>query len=238
LKLVSKNSNRNLNSYLFSFLCDSMNLTIVYDNCALPRFLAGWGFSCVVEAEQSILFDVGWDQRVLLHNLAQAGIRIDDIPIIVLSHAHWDHIGALPAVLSPEKTVYVPQSFSKALKNEISERSNLVEVTGSTRITPSVISTGELGSSIKEQALYIRDESTFVLTGCAHPGLETIVRPVSHEPFGVIGGFHGFDAFHTLQSARAIYPCHCTQHTEELKRLYPQKVHPCAAGCVITGDIP
>lgn len=190
----------------------------------------------MVEAEQPILFDVGWDPAILMHNLAQAGISLQDVPIIVLSHAHWDHIGALTAVLSPEKTVYVPKSFSKALKTEISHRSHLIEVSGTTEITPSVISTGELGSSIKEQALYIGSDPTLVLTGCAHPGLETIIQPVSHRPFSVAGGFHGFDAFHTLQTAHAIYPCHCTQHTEELRRLFPQKVVSCAAGCVI-GDI-
>jgi 7,8-dihydropterin-6-yl-methyl-4-(beta-D-ribofuranosyl)aminobenzene 5'-phosphate synthase len=211
-----------------------MNIKILYDNRAEQGFMAGWGFSCLVEAEKPVLFDVGWDPEVLLHNMRQFNIDVDDIDSIVLSHAHWDHIGALPAVLSDEKTVYVPASFSKNLKREISQRAAVVEVSGATQITEHVSTTGELGSSIKEQSLRVDcSTASYILTGCAHPGLESIIKACNVHRFGVIGGFHGFSQFEILEDALMVCPCHCTHHMKELEDIYPHTYRYCAAGCSI-----
>lgn len=220
----------------FSFFCDRMHasIKILYDNKATKGFLAGWGFSCLVEAEKKVLFDVGWDSHVLSHNMRQFHIDVTDIDIIVLSHAHWDHIGALPAVLSDNKTVYVLESFSKNLKHEISARASLIEVSGKMHITNTISTTGELGNRIKEQSLILHcGERSYILTGCAHPGLETIITACNPEKFAVIGGFHGFSQFTILKDAFMVCPCHCTQHTKEIERLYPDIYRRCAAGCTI-----
>lgn len=211
-----------------------MNLKILYDNRAEEGFLSSWGFSCLVEADINVLFDVGWDPKVLEHNMEQFGISVENIDIIVLSHAHWDHIGALPAVLSDKKSVYVPRSFSPNLKREISERASLVEVSGSMKITERVSTTGELGHTIKEQSLLIESEQgSVILTGCAHPGLENILKVCSSQKFAVIGGFHGFAKYGILRNAFMICPCHCTQHTEELEKLFPATCRRGAAGYTV-----
>lgn len=217
-----------------------MHIKILYDNRAERGFLAGWGFSCLIEGEKKVLFDVGWDPHVLLHNMGQFNIDAKDIGTIVLSHGHWDHIGALPAVLSSEKTVYVPESFSESLKREISARASLVEVSGKMQITETVSTTGELGNTIKEQSLIVESKNgTYIVTGCAHPGLETIIKACRPQEYAVIGGFHGFSQINMLKDAFMVCPCHCTQYMKEIEELYPDKYRYCAAGCTLQlGDQP
>lgn len=74
----------------------SVKITILYDNNCLPGFKASWGFSCLIETkENSIIFDTGWDGNILLHNLALAQVKLEEIDMVVLSHSHWDHTGGL-----------------------------------------------------------------------------------------------------------------------------------------------
>ena len=97
---------------------------------------------------------------------------------MILSHQHWDHIGGLPEILqaNPEIKVYVPASFSENLKREIEKRATLIEVKEPVEISQGMRSTGELGDKIKEQALILdTGNGCYVLTGCAHPGLATIL---------------------------------------------------------------
>ena len=188
-----------------------MNVKIVYDNEAKKGFIKSWGFSCLIE--NHILFDVGWDPAVLLHNLSIFGISMDDIDTIILSHQHWDHIGSLPAIMKG-KNIYVPASFSSNLKKEISSRANLFEIRKRERILGNIFSSGILGEEIKEQSLYIENEKgTVVVTGCAHPGLENILPDNTHT---LIGGFHGFDNLDLLGDIERIIPCHCTVKKKEI----------------------
>jgi 7,8-dihydropterin-6-yl-methyl-4-(beta-D-ribofuranosyl)aminobenzene 5'-phosphate synthase len=49
-----------------------MKITIIYDNTAFRKdFQADWGFSCLVEVENTpkILFDTGADGKILLNNM-------------------------------------------------------------------------------------------------------------------------------------------------------------------------
>ncbi len=202
-----------------------MRLTILYDNGAMEGFELGWGFSCLIEHEDStVLFDTGWDGGMLRRNMDKVNILLDKIGCIVVSHVHWDHIGGLNDVLTPRTSIYVPASFSKRLKEEIGKRADLVDVAGLHQITPAIFSLGVLGEDIKEQSLgLITSQGVVVMTGCAHPGLDQILeaaRPLGALR-GVIGGFHGFDNISLLKDLSLIVPCHCTQKKQEILGTYP-----------------
>jgi len=220
-----------------------VRFTIVYDNNAHtgarghdPALRTAWGFSCWIETgEVTILFDTGGDSPILLGNAAKLGLDPQVIDAVVLSHIHGDHVGGLAGLLDTgaRPTVYVPDAFPASFKNDVRARTELVEVIGPMEILPGVHTTGELGSSIVEQALVVETEAGLVVvTGCAHPGVVEMVRrstsltagrakeSVAGEVALVMGGFHLRDAgqgqieriIADLRGlgVRRVAPCHCT----------------------------
>jgi len=198
-----------------------MKITIVYDNDANAGLKSGWGFSCLVEAEEKILFDTGDSGENLIYNLWQLNIPPETIDAVAISHNHWDHNGGLKDFLKLNKNaeVFHPNSFSKL-----------------TEISPSVYSTGVLGKLIKEQSLVVNTQKgNTVITGCAHPGLAKIIEKAMQlgKIYAVLGGFHGFSKFEKLQDIELIAPCHCTQHTNQIKQKYPAQFREIKAGTVL-----
>jgi 7,8-dihydropterin-6-yl-methyl-4-(beta-D-ribofuranosyl)aminobenzene 5'-phosphate synthase len=203
-----------------------MKLKIVHDNEARPGFEKGWGFSCLIELEdEKILFDTGWDGNVLLSNLEKLGVRPEEIKRVVISHAHWDHLGGLPHIRRPDMQVYVPQSFSKRLRGELASRFDLHEVKDAQQIREGVWTTGELGKGIKEQALVLKaSKGLVIIVGCSHPGVRKIFSAASK--FGkissVVGGMHGFDDYALLEGLDLIVPTHCTVNKRKIAELFPE----------------
>lgn len=139
---------------------------------------------------------------------------------LILSHQHWDHIGGLPEVLqaNPGLEVYVPTSFSENLKNEIKKRAMLIEIKEPVEISQCIRSTGELGDKVKEQALILdTGNGSYVLTGCAHPGLAAILDTASRygKVKGILGGLHDNEEFERLRGMELIAAGHCTVHREK-----------------------
>jgi len=208
-----------------------MKITIVYDNClARAGLRKGWGFSALIEADNTplILFDTGNDGASLLDNMEQLGIDPEEIEIIVISHAHGDHTGGLADILEVNRhaRIYLPASIS--VRNTGRE---VVAVSRPVNISETVISTGELKHI--EQSLAIKtDKGIVVVTGCSHPGVGEILDAASRygSVYGIIGGFHGFHDFHRLNGLSLICPCHCTQHTPEIKAMFPEQYVACGAG--------
>ncbi|HJH30862.1 MAG TPA: MBL fold metallo-hydrolase [Methanosarcinaceae archaeon] len=216
-----------------------LNVTIVYDNENEDGFTGGWGFSCLIDTgETKILFDTGWDGCALLHNLKKIHISPREIGKVVLSHQHWDHIGGLPVLLEahPGMEVYVPASFSGRLKDEISARAKLIEVSGATEICHNVYTTGELDTdtkSMKEQSLVVDSGSgLYIITGCSHPGLTGIINSASQfgTVTGIIGGLHGSTEYGVLDGMRLVAACHCTVHKEEIATKFPDAFKAVGAG--------
>ncbi|MFO8071629.1 MAG: MBL fold metallo-hydrolase [Polyangia bacterium] len=217
---------------------DETSIRVLYDNRAdVPRLRYGWGLACLVrKGETSLLFDTGSDGGALLSNMELLQIDPSEIDGVVLSHAHWDHVGGLPALLKADSDldVHMLESFPGKLKRSaeragarVVEHGPLLAAGGALeemRIAPGLYTTGELAGSISEQALVIEtDEGPVMVTGCSHPGIGEMVEKVS-EVFGalrlVLGGFHLFrdgpaeirrviEVFQRAGVERAA-PIHCT----------------------------
>ncbi len=220
-----------------------MKLTTVYDNEVYPEASATgltseWGFSCLIEVSgERTLFDTGGDGSILLHNMERLGIDPEDPTTIVLSHEHWDHTGGLSDILTTNRDaeVYLLASFSEPFKNKI--KNPVVEVREPAEICDRVHTTGELGTSIKEQSLVLKTKSGMVVvTGCAHPGIGAIMNAASRfgRIYGIIGGFHGFSDYHLLNDVKFLSPCHCTQHLSEIVSRFPDTYHKNGVGRVFT----
>jgi len=198
-----------------------VKITIVYDNQADEGLKSGWGFSCLVEAKEKILFDTGDSGENLIYNFRQLNIQSESIAAVVISHNHWDHTGGLKEFLKLNNNarVFRPKSFSEP-----------------TKISPGVHSTGTLGKLIKEQSLVVNTKKgNLVITGCAHPGLGKIIDKANQlgKIYGVLGGFHGFSKLEKLRSIKLIAPCHCTQHTEQIRQSYPAEFKEIRAGSIL-----
>jgi 7,8-dihydropterin-6-yl-methyl-4-(beta-D-ribofuranosyl)aminobenzene 5'-phosphate synthase len=88
-----------------------MRLQCVVDNSVAPSsaFWGEHGLSFLIETDdgQRLLFDTGASGTVLLHDLECAGVDIETLAAIVLSHSHPDHTGGLPAVLERRRGLRV-----------------------------------------------------------------------------------------------------------------------------------
>ena len=212
-------------------------MRIVYDDEAQKGFESDWGFSCMIETgDQNLLFDTGSSRDILAFNLQQLHVERDVFDTIVLSHQHGDHTGGLEAVLHPGVTVFVPSSFSSNFKRAVAQIADVFVVALPQEIVPGVYTTGELGAWQKEQSLVLdTPKGMVVVTGCGHPGLETILGAAATfgKLYGVIGGFHGFNKLELLRELDLIVPCHCTMHKREILALYPEKTKRCGAGMVL-----
>jgi len=211
-----------------------MKITIVYDNELRKVGLRqGWGFSALIEDAKvsPLLFDTGADGPALLHNMKELNIDPQDISTIVISHAHGDHTGGLSEILGINRIaeLYLPSSFKKAFPGR-----QVTMVKGPARIRENIFSTGELEGV--EQSLALKtDKGIFVLTGCAHPGIESIFAAAAKfgELYGIAGGFHGFHSLEAFRGLSLICPCHCTKYKQEIRDSFKDRTLGCGAGLVI-----
>ncbi|MFW6140498.1 MAG: MBL fold metallo-hydrolase [Acidobacteriota bacterium] len=213
-----------------------MKITIIYDNNAEKDLESDWGFSCLIENKQEILFDTGANGRILLGNMEKLNLDPKSINEVFISHSHFDHTGGLAEFLNvnDKAKIYIPQSF-RGVKNR-----KVIEIKEPLKLHPDVFSTGELDRI--EQSLVINTEKGLVIiVGCSHPGVDRIMerakeigRPLGQDKiYAVIGGYHGFSKLDKLKEVQLIGACHCTQYKEEMKNRFPDKFREIKAGSII-----
>lgn len=178
----------------------TLKFTVLYDNyVAREGTTADWGFSCLVEgAGKTILFDTGTKPEILSHNVDALGIDLTKVELVVLSHAHEDHTGGLPAVLARKARVEVafPVSFGAEFAARVAKEGAVTRtVDKPVEICRNVFLTGEMGDRIKETSLVLDTPGGLVVvTGCSHPGIVDILKrakEIRNKPIRLVfGGFH------------------------------------------------
>ena len=200
-----------------------MLIKIVYDNTTFWDDLqSDWGFAAVIEiADKRILFDAGADGDILMENMRKMSIEPSSVNIVFISHHHFDHTGGLSSFLAKNNkvTVYVPASL-RGVRNA----ANVIHVDKAVKLGENLYSTGEL-KGIEQSLLIKTDKGVVVITGCSHPGLETILDNAAGygKIHSVIGGFHGFSNFKILSNVDYLCPMHCTKEIDQIKKLFPKK---------------
>jgi len=177
-----------------------LRLHVVFNNVPYKAGLkTSWGFSCLIEGlDKTILFDTGGNGDILLSNMKRLGLDPEGVDAVVLSHIHTDHTGGLGAFLAhnPDVTVYMPESFPASFQQEVIRLGAATEAVSRPRqLMASVYSTGEMGRTIKEQALIVDTrEGLIVITGCAHPNVADMAEQaktyLGKNIYLLMGGFH------------------------------------------------
>ena len=95
-------------------------ITVLATNISDYGGLGEWSFAALFQGEQdAVLFDTGFKEDTVLHNVLHLGVDLSQVQKVVLSHFHSDHTGGLlilrehfrlknPAALSQ---VYVASGF-------------------------------------------------------------------------------------------------------------------------------
>jgi 7,8-dihydropterin-6-yl-methyl-4-(beta-D-ribofuranosyl)aminobenzene 5'-phosphate synthase len=91
-------------------------VTILYDSFGKsPTLTMDWGFAAVVDyGGKRILFDTGNNAQIFEHNVKAAGVDLQKLDFVVMSHRHGDHMGGLAYLLkvNPTVKIYAPKERS------------------------------------------------------------------------------------------------------------------------------
>ena len=69
-------------------------ITVLATNIADYGGLGEWSFAALFESQQdAVLFDTGFKQDTVLHNVLHLGVDLSRVEKVVLSHFHSDHTG-------------------------------------------------------------------------------------------------------------------------------------------------
>ena len=91
-------------------------VTILYDAFGKsPTLTMDWGFAALIEyGGKRILFDTGNNAQIFEHNVKAAGVDLQKLDFVVMSHRHGDHMGGLAYLLkvNPTVKIYAPKERS------------------------------------------------------------------------------------------------------------------------------
>lgn len=222
---------------IFPSSIDKKNITAltIFNNIGNKNnFINQWGLSIWIEdRNDALLFDTGGNASILWNNIKKAGIDINKLSKIIISHNHSDHTNGLSFILDKtnfKPEVYVPDHVLTIFKQKNPE----VKFTGvkdPMQINSYTWSTGQLAGSYNSTTLYeqsiiiIQNNLIYLFTGCAHPGIIEIVEKTKKvhpdkEIYLAGGGLHLLqysknkikiisDKLKNLQVKR-LAPSHCT----------------------------
>jgi 7,8-dihydropterin-6-yl-methyl-4-(beta-D-ribofuranosyl)aminobenzene 5'-phosphate synthase len=174
--------------------------------------VAAHGLSLYIERNgQRILFDTGPSSQ-FIRNSEKLGVDIKEIDIVVISHAHRDHIGGLASFLWVNKKAYIYLS-KNALKNvdfrilcsKLDERTlnrmhfvdNFTEIARDVFILTEIEERYPIRDRVDDEIILVikNNNKPIIFSGCSHNEILNIIGTVTRTfpniyLRAVIGGFH------------------------------------------------
>ncbi|MDH3760174.1 MAG: MBL fold metallo-hydrolase [Gammaproteobacteria bacterium] len=156
---------------------------ILYDTSepVIPGLKSDFGYAVYIQADgKRILLDTGTDADVMEHNLNVAGVDVNDLDMVVISHNHFDHAGGLERVraMNPKVPVYVPP-------NQVFPVNDVHVVVDHLQVTPNVFvirgHTDVPTAGISDDLSVVLRSLTgpYVLSTCSHSGVGQILDRAS-----------------------------------------------------------
>ena len=174
--------------------------------------VAGHGLSLYIERNgQRILFDTGPSSQ-FIRNSEELGVDIKRVDLVIISHAHMDHLGGLPFFLWTNKKANVYLS-KNALKNQafrvlcskMDERSfnrirfvdSFTEIAQDIFILTEVEERHPIRDRVDHEIVLVikNNNKLIIFSGCSHGEILNIIGTVTRMfpnmyIKAVIGGFH------------------------------------------------
>ncbi len=186
-----------------------------------------------------MLFDVGPSRGVLIRNAQRAGVNLEEISRIFLSHPHGDHVGGISAFypFGRKPEVYVPRGFSARDLEYLTSLGFQIEEVGEKLELGELKLIDSFGGWIPELVLLL--PGGIMLTGCSHTGISRMVEKVLKEGEKIkviIGGLHMFSIPHFRvkreidrifsMGVEKIAPLHCSGRwvTKYLLERFPERL--------------
>lgn len=144
-----------------------------------PNFVDDEGYAVYVSYEgKKFLMDTGGIEENLIQNMKAAGILLDNLDFVFLSHPHPDHTGGLNYIRSkrPSLPIYIPPNGG------FINIDGLIELEDHLRVSPNVFiiyTYNESGSRdiTDELSLLIKTKKgPYVLNACSHTGIAMILE--------------------------------------------------------------
>lgn len=191
----------------------------LYEAISDSQLQCGYGISYLIRTDHStILMDMGnnpdnLSPSPLENNMSKSGISFKDLDCIVFSHRHPDHVGGMKwwkrKSFSPngEKQydlsflpIYTPEKISyPGIHPVILEKPKVIAkgvcTTGSFTFFESYPQGYFLPRDCEQSlVIQVKNKGIFLIVGCGHMGVETLIRRVKQlfkQPVaGIIGGLH------------------------------------------------
>lgn len=171
------------------------------------------GYSALVEYTKNsqkgyILLDVGWRESYMDWVFDREGViellKKEKLNDVFISHEHMDHFWGLNSItkIRNDFNLYIPIGFSKQ-GYEIIEKSNfrgnLIEVDDKFKndILSSFVYKMDIILGVKNEQILVfnlKDKGFVTITGCCHPGVNTMMDYVKNNYgdalYGLYGGLH------------------------------------------------
>lgn len=140
------------------------------------RVLLEAGIGVFFEPKMRERFGVQGDRHVLVDSLAAAGVRPEDIDVVVLSHMHFDHAGGLltayapgqaPALVFPNAAYVVSErAWARALEPHARDRASFIP-----ELQGMIEATGRLEVVSGEESVTLGPRYSFTISEGHTPGL-------------------------------------------------------------------
>ena len=193
-----------------------------------PDFVSNRGYTVYVSYEgKKFLMDTGISKTSFVKNMKAAGVSLENLDFVFLSHRHRDHTGGLDHILSkrPSLRVYRPPGDSSFWRTRFKDK-GLIEVDDHLKVTSNIFlihTHDELGSAgVKDELslLILTKKGPYVFTTNSHTDffakLEKAKRLAGQDIF-----FHSGHTARRVSSEETI-----TANARKLKVLNVRQVSP------------